>query len=191
MSSRAAIHKNDLWHVFIQGDGCNCANGQRARWRGDVGIKGNQAPSHHLHISAAPCAAGSRTHRRPNRPDCPRVHPGQQHFQVQLSRRFPGVAGVSACITLQSRNCHLDSLSGPRMAQTLQPARSCVWNRSWSSVIQKEPSYQVCSLKLFSYFTSKQRLVVFSLSSTHVLCLLLLFYFLIFCSFCCLQTSIL
>lgn len=67
---------------FVQGDGRHSTNGQRARRRRDVGFSGNQTPSHHLHVQIAQRAAGSRTHRRPNRAECSQVHPGQQHLQV-------------------------------------------------------------------------------------------------------------
>lgn len=71
------------YNLFVQGDRCRSSNGQRARCQRHVGFSGTEAPSHHLHLKAAQRAAGSRTHRRGDRPEGPQVHPGQQHFPVQ------------------------------------------------------------------------------------------------------------
>ena len=83
--------------LICQGDRCHRPHGQRARRGGHVGDSGNPPLSHHLHVQAAQRAAGRRTHRRPNCPERPRVHPGQQHFQVQFLQQLLPCSVTHVC----------------------------------------------------------------------------------------------
>lgn len=70
----------------LKGDRRHSCDGQRARRRRDVGLEGNKASSHHLHVQLAGCVAGGQTDRQSNGAEYPRLHSGQPHFQVQQGK---------------------------------------------------------------------------------------------------------